>query len=113
MKTLRQQYLYDYNKIYRVKHRKKTTTYNREYFRRIRKETIQHYGNKCVCCGETQYEFLSFDHINGAGKQHRKLTGTSLSMWLRRNNYPAGFQVLCHNCNQAKGWWGMCPHKKV
>jgi len=25
--------------------------------------------------------------------------------------YPTGFRVLCHNCNQAIGLYGYCPHK--
>lgn len=32
--------------------------------------------------------------------------------WQRKNNYPKGFQVLCHNCNLAKGFYGKCPHQK-
>ena len=31
--------------------------------------------------------------------------------WLRRNSYPEGFQVLCHNCNLGKKInGGVCPH---
>jgi hypothetical protein len=26
---------------------------------------------KCVCCGETERDFLTLDHINGGGGQHR------------------------------------------
>lgn len=29
--------------------------------------------------------------------------------WLEANGYPAGFQVLCANCNMAKQSGG-CPH---
>jgi len=32
-------------------------------------------------------------------------------LWLRKYNYPKGFQVLCHNCNMAKRF-GVCPHKE-
>lgn len=39
-------------------------------------------------------------------------SGTAFYEWLRRKNYPGGFQVLCHNCNAAKGHLGYCPHKK-
>ena len=31
--------------------------------------------------------------------------------WLKRNDYPPGFQVLCHNCNWAKHALGRCPHQ--
>ena len=35
-----------------------------------------------------------------------------LSVWMIKNNFPKGFQVLCHNCNLAKGFYGKCPHEK-
>jgi hypothetical protein len=31
--------------------------------------------------------------------------------WLRKNGFPKGFRVLCHNCNFAHGHYGYCPHK--
>lgn len=37
----------------------------------------------------------------------------NIPWWLRRNNYPNGFQVLCHNCNMAKGFYGKCPHQSI
>ena len=30
--------------------------------------------------------------------------------WLKKNNFPPGFQVLCGSCNFAKGKYGSCPH---
>jgi hypothetical protein len=63
-------------------------------------------------------EFLALDHINGGGNAHRReVTGSAKGgpkfyYWLRDNNYPPGFQVLCHNCNQAKATYGRCPHQR-
>jgi len=77
------------------------------------KERRNHYGGKCVCCGEDNYKFLVIDHINGGGRKHRKQIGSggyALIHWLDKNNYPEGFQVLCHNCNAAKAHYGSCPH---
>ena len=35
--------------------------------------------------------------------KHRKETGgANLYVWLRKNNYPIGFQILCYNCNLVK-----------
>jgi hypothetical protein len=57
-------------------------------------------------------EFLSIDHVDGGGYQHRKqLKDDGLYRWLKRNKYPTGFQVLCMNCNVAKGHFGQCPHE--
>lgn len=75
-----------------------------------RRAAIEFYGGKCACCGETQYEFLSIDHVDGGGAKHRKEVGTNIGLWLKRNGYPVGFRVLCHNCNQAIGFYGFCPH---
>lgn len=84
---------------------------------RARWEALDYYSNgtfACACCGETTIEFLSIDHINGGGNKQRtelKMFGNNFTLWLRRKKFPVGFQVLCHNCNQAKGYYVECPHK--
>lgn len=60
---------------------------------------------------EEEIEYI--DHINGNGSKHRKkLNNTDMYRWLIKNKYPEGFQVLCMNCNFAKGMYGICPHIK-
>ena len=89
---------------------------SRKYSRQIRQEALNHYGGKCDCCGEDRYEFLALDHINGGGIQHRKQlgwSGNSIAKWLKKNNYPSGFRVLCHNCNMALGFYKFCPHERL
>lgn len=66
---------------------------------------------KCACCKESTYEFLSIDHVDNDGAAHRKKLKSSIYRWLRQNNYPDGFQILCMNCNWAKGKYGKCPHQ--
>ena len=79
---------------------------------RLRLEAIKKYGGMCNCCGEAEVKFLSIDHINGGGNQHRKVLKTrSIGEWLYSNNYPGGFQVLCFNCNMAKSIYKKCPHQ--
>ena len=78
----------------------------------LRRQVLEHYGGLCQCCGETQYEFLAIDHINGGGRAHRRsIPGQSVYRWLRKHDFPPGFQVLCHNCNMAKAFYGKCPHQ--
>lgn len=77
---------------------------------------IAHYSNgsnRCACCGESQFEFLAIDHIHGGGKKHlASLHGKGgIVRWIIRNQFPEGFQILCHNCNLAKGFYGICPHE--
>ena len=90
-----------------------------------RQRIIDHYGGKCVCCGESEPVFLSIDHINNDGADHRanitkkkgrgKQAGsTTMYKWIERNNYPTDLQLLCHNCNMGKYLnGGVCPHKEM
>ena len=85
----------------------------KNYRLRIRQEVLNHYGVTCACCGEKTQEFLTVDHMNGGGGKHRKqIKGGTIYSWLKRNNYPEGFQILCFNCNQAKYIYGVCPHQQ-
>lgn len=81
--------------------------------RKKREMVICHYGGCCDCCGEDRYEFLSVDHIDGGGGKHREEIGNHIIRWLIKNNYPDGFRILCHNCNQALGHYGYCPHEEM
>lgn len=78
--------------------------------REERKKILDVYGSLCICCGETEPVFLCIDHIDGGGHKHRKKVG-GLYAWLKKNNYPKGFQILCWNCNSAKHLLGQCPHQ--
>jgi hypothetical protein len=80
---------------------------------RLRRLVLNQYGGECVCCEETTYEFLSIDHINGGGTSHKRQIQKHMWQWLKNNNYPKGFQVLCFNCNLAKGFYGYCPHEGI
>ena len=87
-------------------------------------QVYTHYSNgspKCACCGVTGIEFLTVDHIipklemvkdskmiKMGFRVTRKASG--LCEWLVTNNFPKGFQILCWNCNFAKGKLGKCPH---
>lgn len=78
---------------------------------RRRQRVLTHYGGVCECCGEDRYEFLSIDHIEGGGTQHRKKVGSNIDRWLIKEGFPEGYRVLCHNCNFAHGLYGACPHQ--
>lgn len=92
------------------------TRRNYNYWR-SKVRVVEHYTggkNACQCCAEDTFEFLSVDHINGGGKAHRNEIGKSeIYRWIIRNNFPPGFQILCFNCNLAKGFFGKCPHEKA
>lgn len=67
----------------------------------LRDEVFAAYGGPvCVGCGCVDVEVLQMDHIDGGGTKHIKEIGQgSFYLWLKKNNFPAGFRVLCANCN--------------
>lgn len=77
-----------------------------------RQKCLEHYGRKCSYCLQTIEIFLTIDHINNDGAEHRRSmtsnkesrgrAGSTIYAWLRRNDFPEGFQILCYNCNIAK-----------
>ena len=70
----------------------------------------------CNCCGlNSNIQFLAIDHI--AGKEEMdsepelvklgyrsKFANSALKKWIVDNNFPKGFQILCHNCNLTKSF---------
>jgi hypothetical protein len=102
------------SKVHHEQHRDEILAKSRSKWAEKRSEVMAHYGNRCACCGESTPEFLSIDHINGGGRKHRKEIGSgNMYRWIIDNGFPDSFQILCHNCNQAKGYYGECPHKKL
>lgn len=83
---------------------------------KLKAECLKHYGKNCYCCGEKIIQFLTIDHIEGKGNiQRKKLFGYNISgihmyRWLKKNNFPDGFRILCMNCNWATRYRNACPH---
>jgi hypothetical protein len=80
---------------------------------------LRRYGEACVCCGERDYRFLTLDHSDGDGAEHRRqLLGSSRAggapflVALERLDWPdvTGLRTLCANCHMAHDLWGSCPH---
>lgn len=93
--------------------------YMREKRQLNRNAVYAHYGEQCKCCGEAQRFFLTIDHIENDGADHRRSLkgqigkgGASFYDWLVRMKFPTGFQTLCRNCNWGKhANGGICPHQ--
>ena len=89
---------------------------NRRVRKRLRREMIVAYGNKCTCCGEAEPTFLELDHIHNDGAKDRQNGngwGVKLLGRLKKMGWPTdSYQLLCSNCNQGKQRnGGICPHK--
>lgn len=93
---------------YYWRNREKRLASGKKYYRRLRKEALDHYGGVCSCCGESRYQFLSIDHKNGGGNKHAKSRKKNITIWLKQNGYPDDYQILCFNCNSARGFYGYC-----
>ena len=110
----------------KAKTRKQTSEYKtraKNFAEQNRLKILQEYSKRhsksdvpcCRCCGEHSHvDFLSIDHILGKKEMDlipelvemgysSKLTDLKLSNWIIDNNFPEYFQILCHNCNTAKG----------
>jgi hypothetical protein len=64
--------------------------------------------------------FLTIDHPEQNGAEHRReIFGTSVGRagerfyrWLKRGGWPAGYRILCWNCQHAT-FRGGCPHVQM
>jgi len=73
---------------------------------RVRLAALNHYTEgrlECALCHFSDSRALEIDHIDGGGCAHRRELkrggGHDFYHWLRKNNYPPGYRVLCRNCN--------------
>ena len=87
----------------------------RKHREMLRQKVFAAYGGKCACCGEARPQFLAIDHVAGGGNKHRRrekiFNPHMMRLFIVRAGFPSDFQLLCHNCNGAKGWYGECPHE--
>ena len=78
-------------------------------------EFVAAYGGRCACCGETELVFLSLDHINGGGNQHRMSFsgngGRKLLQEATAAGWPDIYRVLCMNCQFGTRYGKVCPHR--
>jgi hypothetical protein len=73
--------------------------------KQLRYKIINYYSNgtmKCIRCGFSDIRALTIDHINGGGCDHKKQINRPLMTWIKQNNFPDGFQILCMNCQKIK-----------
>lgn len=79
--------------------------------RAMKQAVIDKYGGKCTCCGEHRFEFLTIDHVYNNGAEHRREVKQHVYGAVLREPKSDQYQLLCMNCNFAKGKYGYCPHE--
>ena len=65
---------------------------------------------RCTGCKTNVIELLVIDHKKKRTKEEKGLAGKPLYEYLKKNNYPDGYQVLCLSCNFVKEKYDKCPH---
>lgn len=92
---------------------RKTITRESNSIRYLNKRSafLEMYGGKCVCCGESIAEFLTIEHKLGQKGKKRESAYKAYSNATEDYN-PDIYEILCYNCNCAKGKLGYCPHTK-
>jgi hypothetical protein len=96
-------------------HRTKASRFVKRRKASAREQVFNHYGRECACCGESHPRFLTIDHVVPiAGAKKRDEAGhRHMHLWLVKNGFPPGFQILCWNCNLGRHFnGGVCPHKE-
>lgn len=82
--------------------------------RAMREQIMQTLGGQCQCCGETTPVFLTIDHVQNDGAKVRHLHRHLIYKMILDEGCPSDrYQILCWNCNSAKGILGACPHSEA
>jgi hypothetical protein len=89
--------------------------WSKNHLLNLRKKIIEGYGSKCVCCNESNYMFLTIDHINNDGYQEKRIFKNNMHAfynYLVKKNFPSDkYRLLCYNCNCSRGFYGTCYHE--
>jgi hypothetical protein len=101
--------------FYTQMHWSRTLERQRQNDHKLKVAFVQAYGGCCECCGEKQLAFLTVDHINHDGQEHRKTLGRrGVYHDLRRRGWPKdAYRCLCMNCNFATRKGKTCPHQSL
>jgi hypothetical protein len=91
---------------------------SRAWTLRLKQEVFAAYGGaRCACCGEDTFAFLTLDHMNDDGADHRRtivVRGEMFYSALRKAGFPQepSLRVMCFNCNCGRRLNnGICPHQ--
>lgn len=87
---------------------------------KIKSKVYELLGQVCFCCGESNANFLTIDHINSDGYVDRKRKGYKMSVYsfckhiLSQPDAHLRYRVACYDCNSGRAFRGHhfdCPHQ--
>lgn len=100
----------EYHRQWRRENPGKAAAYTNRMHLSYKESAINMYSNGDACCKfcrQADIDVLCLDHIDNDGVKQRLLNprrGHDLYRWLRLNDYPGNYQVLCFNCNMKKAF---------
>ena len=101
-----------HNQKYWILNRDKLISKSAKNYKETKQQVFDYYGGKCECCGETNYKFLTLDHIEQWKRKLNKYKGVYLYPTLIKRHFPKYIRLLCWNCNCSRQYNnGICPHK--
>lgn len=99
-------------------HREAARQHDKNRNKRIKLAVVSAYGGICTCCGEHRIEFLTIEHINHDGKEHREKIGGAghrggfkIYLDILKQGCPNNYTIFCMNCNFATRLGKPCPHQ--
>lgn len=110
----RADHLKEYHAQKHLNKKDKRNATSRRYYRNLRDQVLNRYGAMCSCCGESDKTFLTLDHVNNDGAEHRRKIGMGhiFYRWIIDHAFPDTIKVLCYNCNSGRYRnGGICPHE--
>lgn len=82
---------------------------------KLKQIVLDYYGQVCSClcgCRVTKFAWLTIDHKDNDGAEKRRegihAIGSKFYRQIIREGFPDSLQILCWNCNCAKGKYGGC-----
>jgi hypothetical protein len=88
---------------WRSHHKSSLSEYSKIHTKELNIKVFNILGNSCKECSETEFEFLTVDHINNDRKLERSYSSHAWKYDIITGRVDVSkYQVLCRNCNEAK-----------
>lgn len=97
----------EYHIEYREQNRKNINKWSRLRKYKIKQQLLKEMGQKCVCCGITEWWLLTLDYIKPI-KGIRNRSESLVAKLLKNKELQREFQIMCFGCNNSKNTGEKC-----